>query len=40
MLPREQKKNRDELVKQKNKLLEELKPMRIEKIKGDAEIKN
>jgi hypothetical protein len=36
---KEQKKNRQELVDQKNKLLEELKPMRIEKIKGDAEVK-
>lgn len=36
---KEQKKNRADLVAQKNKLLEELKPMRIEKIKGDAEVK-
>ena len=36
---RDQKKNRADLVAQKNKLLEELKPMRIEKIKGDAEVK-
>ena len=35
----QQKKNRAELVAEKNKLLEELKPMRMEKIKGEAAIK-